>query len=132
MKTILIVDDYEVVRLYHSMFLSQKGYRCIPASDGKEALALLKQQRVDLVLLDLVMPNMSGQEVIGTSARSPNWPRSRSSRSPPRPSALATRNWAIRATCVSCSSRSCPTRLSPRSATCLGRKTRRRSPPESQ
>jgi len=64
MKTILIVDDYEVVRLYHSMFLSQKGYRCIPASDGKEALAILKQQRVDLVLLDLVMPNMSGQEVI--------------------------------------------------------------------
>jgi CheY-like chemotaxis protein len=64
MKTILIVDDYEVVRLYHSMFLSQKGYRCIPASDGKEAIALLKQQRVDLVLLDLAMPNMSGQEVI--------------------------------------------------------------------
>ncbi len=64
MKTILVVDDYEVVRLYHSMFLSQKGYRCIPACDGKEALAILKQQRVDLVLLDLVMPNMSGQEVI--------------------------------------------------------------------
>ncbi len=64
MKTILVVDDYEVVRLYHSMFLSQKGYRCVPASDGKEALALLKQQRIDLVLLDLVMPNMSGQEVI--------------------------------------------------------------------
>lgn len=64
MKTILVVDDFEVVRLYHSMFLSQKGYRCIPASDGKEALAILKQQRVDLVLLDLVMPNMSGQEVI--------------------------------------------------------------------
>ena len=64
MKSILIVDDYEVVRLYHSMFLSQKGYRCIPASDGKEAIAILKQQRVDLVLLDLVMPHMSGQEVI--------------------------------------------------------------------
>ena len=64
MKTILVVDDYEVVRLYHSMFLSQRGYRCIPACDGKEALAILKQQRVDLVLLDLVMPVMSGQEVI--------------------------------------------------------------------
>ncbi len=64
MKTVLVVDDYEVVRLYHSMFLSQKGYRCIPASDGKEALAILKQQRVDLVLLDLVMPVMSGQELI--------------------------------------------------------------------
>ncbi len=64
MKTILVVDDFEVVRLYHSMFLSQKGFRCIQASDGKEALAILKQQRIDLVLLDLVMPNMSGQEVI--------------------------------------------------------------------
>lgn len=64
MKTILVVDDYEVVRLYHSMFLSQKGYRCIPASDGKEALAMLKQQRVDLVLLDLVMPVMGGHELI--------------------------------------------------------------------
>lgn len=64
MKTILVVDDFEVVRLYHSMFLSQKGYRCIPARDGKEALAILRQQRIDLVLLDLVMPNMSGQEVI--------------------------------------------------------------------
>ena len=64
MKKILVVDDFEVVRLYHSMFLSQKGYCCIPASDGKEALAILRQQHVDLVLLDLVMPKMSGQEVI--------------------------------------------------------------------
>ena len=64
MKTILIVDDYEIVRLYHSMFLSQKGFRCIPASDGKEALSLLRQQHVDLVLLDLAKPNVSGQEVI--------------------------------------------------------------------
>lgn len=64
MKTILVVDDYEIVRLYHSMFLSQKGYRCVPASDGKEALAALRQQHVDLVLLDLVMPNMGGAELI--------------------------------------------------------------------
>lgn len=64
MKTILVVDDYEIVRLYHSMFLSQKGYRCVPASDGKEALAALRQQQVDLVLLDMVMPNMSGAELI--------------------------------------------------------------------
>jgi CheY-like chemotaxis protein len=64
MKTVLVVDDYEVVRLYHSMFLSQKGYRCIPASDGSECLSILRQQRVDLILMDLVMPKMSGQEVI--------------------------------------------------------------------
>jgi CheY-like chemotaxis protein len=64
MKTILVVDDYEIVRLYHSMFLTQKGFRCVPACDGKEALTLLKQQPVDLVLLDMVMPNMSGADLI--------------------------------------------------------------------
>ena len=64
MKTILVVDDYEIVRLYHSMFLTQKGFKCVPANDGNEALAVLKQQRIDLMLLDLVMPNMSGTELI--------------------------------------------------------------------
>jgi CheY-like chemotaxis protein len=64
MKTILVVDDYEIVRLYHSMFLTQKGFRCVSAGDGNEALAVLKQQPVDLLLLDLVMPNMSGTELI--------------------------------------------------------------------
>lgn len=64
MKTILVVDDYEIVRLYHSMFLTQKGYRCVPANDGKEALVALRQQTVDLLLLDMVMPNMSGAELI--------------------------------------------------------------------
>ena len=64
MKTILVVDDYEIVRLYHSMFLTQKGFRCVAAGDGNEALAVLRQQPVDLLLLDLVMPNMSGTELI--------------------------------------------------------------------
>ena len=73
MKTILVVDDYEIVRLYHSMFLTQKGYRCVPASDGKEALVALRQQPVDLLLLDMVMPNMSGAELIQHLRASPEF-----------------------------------------------------------
>jgi CheY-like chemotaxis protein len=62
MKTILVVDDFASVRLYHSRFLSQKGFRCVEARDGGEALKILDQspESIDLVLLDLVMPSVDG------------------------------------------------------------------------
>ena len=61
MKTILVVDDYASVRFYHMSLLRNAGYNTIAATSGVEALALLQQHIVDLVMLDLVMPNMSGQ-----------------------------------------------------------------------
>lgn len=64
MKTVLVVDDFASVRLYHTTFLKQKGYDCVAASDGAEALQLLQDRPVDLVLLDMVMPNMSGNEFL--------------------------------------------------------------------
>jgi CheY-like chemotaxis protein len=62
MKTILVVDDFASVRLYHSRFLSQNGFRCVEARDGGEALKILDQspESIDLVLLDLVMPSVDG------------------------------------------------------------------------
>ncbi len=64
MKTILIVDDFASVRLYHSTFLKQKGYTCVAAADGEDALRILQQQPINLVLIDMVMPNMSGCEFL--------------------------------------------------------------------
>lgn len=64
MKTILVVDDFASVRLYHTTFLKQKGYACVAASDGTEALRALQEQPIDLVLLDMVMPNMDGGEFL--------------------------------------------------------------------
>lgn len=58
--TVLVIDDFASVRLYHMSFLTRKGYRCLGAASGTEALALLAQETVDLVLLDLVMPGMPG------------------------------------------------------------------------
>jgi two-component system, OmpR family, KDP operon response regulator KdpE len=61
--SILVVDDErEIVRaLQHA--LSAQGYRVLSASSGEEALKLIAQQHPDLLLLDLLLPSMSGLEV---------------------------------------------------------------------
>ncbi len=66
MKTLLVVDDFTSVRLYHQYFLSHQGYRCLEACDGAEALQVLREDRVDLMLLDLVMPALDGPTLIAT------------------------------------------------------------------
>ena len=63
-QTILIIDDFAGVRLYHMSYLGRKGYRCVGARDGTEALAVLRETRVDLILLDLAMPGMDGESFI--------------------------------------------------------------------
>lgn len=68
-QTILIIDDFASVRLYHMSFLTRKGYQCIAASDGAEALARLQENPVDLILLDMVMPGMDGEAFIRTLDR---------------------------------------------------------------
>lgn len=64
MKTILIVDDVESVRFFHKLLLTQAGFETLTANDGAEALAVLQRQHVDLVMLDLLMPRMSGSEFV--------------------------------------------------------------------
>jgi sigma-B regulation protein RsbU (phosphoserine phosphatase) len=61
---ILVADDVENNRLLIQNILNQAGYyNLIFAADGKEALAMLEEYDIDLILLDLVMPNMDGYEV---------------------------------------------------------------------
>ena len=62
MKTILIVDDSRIMRNIVKNYFSEQKIPCqyLEASDGSEALDLLMQQPVDLVLLDWNMPRLSG------------------------------------------------------------------------
>lgn len=59
-KTIMVVDDEQhVVEVVRAMLI-QKGHEVIVASNGREALEKLADERPDLILLDIVMPEMDG------------------------------------------------------------------------
>ncbi len=62
-KKILVVDDEESIRELLEAVLGEEGYDVVTAADGKECLAKLKKIKPDLVLLDMMMPGMSGREV---------------------------------------------------------------------
>jgi DNA-binding NtrC family response regulator len=64
MATILIVDDEVDVRETVDMILDYEGYDTVHAGDGAQALALLAQQDVDAVLLDIKMPGRDGMEIL--------------------------------------------------------------------
>ena len=62
-RTILVVDDETTLRETLVEALEHEGYRALPAADGREALARFRADRPDLVLLDLMLPELSGVEV---------------------------------------------------------------------
>ena len=64
MKTILVVDDEEAIRLLYQEELSEAGYKVEVAADGSEALRRMHQSRPDLVTIDIKMPGMDGIELL--------------------------------------------------------------------
>ena len=64
-KKILIVDDEADDRMMAKIILEKEGFKVIEAKDWKEALTKIKEGHIDLVLLDLRMPEMDGLELLG-------------------------------------------------------------------
>lgn len=64
MKKILVVDDEEILRMLICDTLEDLGYEIDEAEDGQEALNKVKLQSYDLMVLDYMMPNVTGIEVI--------------------------------------------------------------------
>ncbi len=60
---ILVVDDEPAIREYETTLLSELGHEVLAAADGAEALELARVTRPHLVLLDIMMPELSGIEV---------------------------------------------------------------------
>jgi two-component system response regulator ResD len=59
-KTVLIVDDEEDMRFLVGMYLENAGFSYLEAEDGKEALQILENNKVDVILIDVMMPKMDG------------------------------------------------------------------------
>lgn len=64
MKTIAVIDDDIYIGNMLEEVLKREGYRVLRAYSGTEALYLLEQNRPDLILLDLMLPGLSGEEVL--------------------------------------------------------------------
>src|SRR3954451_21671098 len=62
-RTILVVEDETTLRETLAEALEAEGYRVVAAADGREALERFRGERPDLVLLDLMLPELSGVEV---------------------------------------------------------------------
>lgn len=69
MKTILLADDEAHLRTLVRTTLDQPGYRILESEDGAAALALAQHERPDVVVLDWMMPNMTGLEVLAALRR---------------------------------------------------------------
>ena len=63
-RCILVVDDDPGIRLLLVTFLRRRGFRLLEARDGNEALAAMRGGRADLVIMDLMMPDVSGWDVL--------------------------------------------------------------------
>ena len=59
-KKVLVVDDDPDVRLFSVTVLEENGYTPLEAANGEEGLKMIKQEKPDLVLLDVLMPRQSG------------------------------------------------------------------------
>jgi len=60
MFTILVADDNDSIRKLMTTYLVRDGYRVLSASDGLEALEILEKEHIDLMIADIMMPNMDG------------------------------------------------------------------------
>ncbi len=64
MKTILVVDDDLAIREFLSDALAAEGYRVLAVGTGRRAFEIAKEERPDLVLADVMLPDLSGRELI--------------------------------------------------------------------
>ena len=71
---ILISDDDPVVHEALSIYLDEENYQYISVYDGEAALTVFKEKQPDLIILDLMMPKMSGMDVCKEIRKSSNVP----------------------------------------------------------
>jgi DNA-binding response OmpR family regulator len=73
-KKILVVDDKPELRTLLKSYLTQEGYDVVQAGNGQDALFVARQEKPDLVILDLMMPEMSGYDFMRSYRRTVDTP----------------------------------------------------------
>ena len=73
-KTILVVDDKSNIRTLLRDYLSEEGFRVVTAENGRDALYVARHEKPDLILLDIMMPEMGGYEFLRAYRKERNTP----------------------------------------------------------
>jgi DNA-binding response OmpR family regulator len=73
-KKILVIDDKQELRTLLKSYLAQEGYDVATASDGREAIFVARHEKPDLIILDLMMPEMGGYEFLRAYSREADTP----------------------------------------------------------
>ncbi len=73
-KTVLVVDDKKELRVMVKTYLEEEGFRVLTAKDGQEALYVARHEKPDLILLDLMMPQMGGYDFLHAYRREASTP----------------------------------------------------------
>ncbi|HTS58842.1 MAG TPA: response regulator [Terriglobales bacterium] len=72
MKKILLVDDSKLLRTANARILAKAGYEVLTAADGEEGLKIVQSQVPDLLVLDMMLPKLSGVEVLQAVRKNPS------------------------------------------------------------
>ncbi|HXW89161.1 MAG TPA: response regulator [Terriglobales bacterium] len=72
MKTILLVDDSKLLRMANARMLAKAGYEVLTAADGEEGLRLVQSRVPDVLVLDMMLPKISGVEVLRAVRSNPS------------------------------------------------------------
>ena len=74
-RSVLIADDDPGIRLLLLTFLQRRGFHSVEARNGREALAAMRAGKADVVIMDLMMPSISGWDVLHVRAADPSLQR---------------------------------------------------------
>jgi CheY-like chemotaxis protein len=64
MNTVLLVEDNRLIKIAHERLLTRAGYKVVAAGDGEEALKVVHSVSPDVILLDMMLPRVSGHQVL--------------------------------------------------------------------
>jgi CheY-like chemotaxis protein len=77
MKSVLIVEDELALLEAYTLLFETKGYHALQATNGEEALAVLQGEKLDYIILDILMPVMSGIEFLEAAHIPENYPNTK-------------------------------------------------------
>ena len=71
MQTVLLIEDNRLAKIVNERLLTKAGYKVVTAADGEEALSAARQASPDVILLDMMLPKLSGEEVLRALKQDP-------------------------------------------------------------